>query len=242
MSCFVFQCIKGNYSNYTKDTVCKASEFLGIAENQPPDIHRINEAMANLHALLDHEGRELPGQEDVVRFIRVIAIIMGNQVDIPYPPEPPTPDEHVQEWFGRDDCEINDENLTLFVGQNGRTVDLKQIHNSLRRTGPRNTAEFFANFMTMLLVQVRPSLVLNFHKHHGFRHLMRNLGKIYRLRKILASSISLTESRFTVRACLVSSMRTPMPITDFIEATLRRNGELPKDFEEDQPKDIKNFM
>ncbi|CAJ0588392.1 unnamed protein product [Cylicocyclus nassatus] len=154
----IFKCIKGNYSNYTKDTVCKASEFLGIAENQPPDIHRINEAMANLHALLDHEGRELPGQEDVVRFIRVIAIVMGNQVDIPHPPEPLRRDERGHEWFGRDDCKINDERLTQFVGRE-RTVDLKQIHNSLRRTGPKTTKEFFANFMTMLLVQVGHSLV-----------------------------------------------------------------------------------
>ncbi|CAJ0588393.1 unnamed protein product [Cylicocyclus nassatus] len=113
----------------------------------------MKEAVANLHPLLDHEGRELPEQRDVVRFIRVIAIIMGNQVNIPHPPEPPARNEHVGKWFGRDICEIDDENLTQFVGQDGRTVDLKEIHNSLRRTGPKTPEEFFANFMTMLLVQ-----------------------------------------------------------------------------------------
>ncbi|CAJ0588372.1 unnamed protein product [Cylicocyclus nassatus] len=149
MSCFVFQCIKVNYN---KDVQNRAIEFLGIAEHQPVDIHQISEAMADLSPLLG-EGRGLPGREDVVRFIRVIATIMVNQVDIPHPPEPPRLNEHVHEWFGRDDSELNDGNLTQFVGEDGRTVDPKEIYNSLRQTGPQTPGEFFANFMTMLLVQ-----------------------------------------------------------------------------------------
>ncbi|CAJ0588643.1 unnamed protein product [Cylicocyclus nassatus] len=155
----IFNCIK---CSYTIDVQNRANKSLGIVENQPIDIHRINEAMANLHPLKDHEDCELSVQEDVVRLIRVIAIIMGNQVDTLHSPKPPRQNEHVHGWFGRDDCEINNENLTQFIGEKKegkekRTVDLKEIHNSLRRTGPKTPEEFFANLMTMLLVQVRPS-------------------------------------------------------------------------------------
>ncbi|CAJ0588395.1 unnamed protein product [Cylicocyclus nassatus] len=115
----------------------------------------MREAMANLHPLLDHEDRELPGQEDVVRLIRVIAIIMKYQVNIRHQPERPRRNRHVKGWFGRNTCKIVDENLTQFGGSE-RTVDLEQIHNSLKRTGPQSPEEFFANFMTMLLVQVGP--------------------------------------------------------------------------------------